>query len=145
MRSFCVGCEKLVTAVAEGDPRAPGSAASVARYFREALPRHAEDEDESLTPRLLAVRPALAPVLAELEREHHEIVRRLPVVCASLDAIAVGQLEAPREFAREVAELVALLRNHIEVEETTWFPWVDTIPADERTSIREEMAERRRR
>jgi len=144
MRMFCIGCEKLVAAVAEGDPRAAASAAIVARYFREALPRHAEDEDLSLTPRLLEVQPSLATVLAELELEHAQIVGRLPAVCADLDAIAAGHPDDPEAFAARVFALVALLRRHIEVEESTWFPWVPHLPPAEHATIRREMAERRR-
>lgn len=145
MRQFSVGLERVVAAHAAGDPRAAESAPIVARYFREALPNHAADEDESLTPRLVQLDPALAALLARLAEEHRHLDVLLPVLCADLDRLGTGEALDAAAFAERAAGVVGLLREHARVEEEAWFPLVDRIPPAEQRAIRLEMADRRKR
>jgi hemerythrin-like domain-containing protein len=143
MRQFCTGLDRLVVAQAAGDPMAVGGAPTLARYFREAIPRHAEDEDESLAPRLLRVAPHLRELLASQAAEHVQMAALLPVLCADLDHIAAGAPIDAAAFAGRAAQVSALLRGHAEQEEASWFPLVATFPPEEQRQIRQEMADRR--
>ncbi len=111
MRQFSVGLERVVAAHAAGDPRAAESAPIVARYFREALPNHAADEDESLTPRLVQLDLALAALLARLAEEHRHLDVLLPVLCADLDRLGTGEALDAAAFAERAAGVVGLLRE----------------------------------
>lgn len=144
MRSFGAGLVALAPAAATGDPRVRTGAAAVARYLREALPKHAEDEDQSITPRLLARYPELGPVLAALEVEHGRIVALLPALCADLDRLADGRPVDLAPFGATAEQLASLLAAHATTEEEAWFPKLETLPADELAAIRQEMARRRR-
>lgn len=143
MRSFGAGLVALRPAVEAGDGRVPAGAAAVARYLREALPRHAADEDESLTPRLLAHHPELAAALAALEAEHVRIVGLLPPLCADLDALATSAPVDLPAFGARAQALTDLLMQHIAVEEREWFPLVAGLPPEELAAVRREMAARR--
>ena len=53
------------------------AASALQRYFMISLPLHAADEDQSLAPRLLAVAPDLAELLAKMSAEHapiHQVI-----------------------------------------------------------------------
>jgi hemerythrin-like domain-containing protein len=144
VRQYATGLDRLVAAHAAGDPRAAEGAPPLARYFREAIPKHAADEDESLTPRLLRIAPHLRELLDRLEAEHREMKVLLPALCLDLDAIAAGGPIDTAAFATRAGTVTALLREHARLEETHWFSLVDTFPPEEQRQIRMEMAERRR-
>ena len=99
------------------------------RYFREAAPRHTQDEEESLFPRMRAcpdvrVRAALDK-LAGLEADHaraqagHEEVDRLGrewLQAGALDPAAADRLRTV------LSELRSLYAAHIHLEDTELFP-----------------------
>lgn len=121
------------------------------RYFERAAPRHTEDEEESLFPRMRASGdPKLREALAELETlegDHaraaglHEEVERL---CRNW--LRFGSLEpGPGATLRAtLAELAALYRRHIELEERVVFAAAaGALDAAALAEIGREMAERR--
>lgn len=133
--------------------RAPFEAADVdvlrdvADYFVRAVPRHEEDEEKSLFPRL-AGHAELASVVARIaaeHRSHEELHGRLFRV---IDALGrdVTDARASDELATVVRDLVASYRRHVTEEEKVLFPAADAALSDaDRNAISEEMAARRGR
>ena len=122
------------------------------RYFREAAPNHAADEEESLFPRLRQVLHADAQsaliLLDKLENEHswatplHGQVENLGQEC-----LAKGNLSGTKaeEFRKVVASLTFMYRQHIRVEEESLFPVAERLLSPtERAAIANEMASRRK-
>jgi hypothetical protein len=86
IRQFCGGLTALA-ALGEAELRQPAAvntAAQCARYFREALPLHAQDEDESVLP-WLKEQAVLQPVLATMQQEHRQFEVLIPDVVAVLE------------------------------------------------------------
>ena len=121
------------------------------RYFREAAPKHTLDEEESLFPRMRAVRNAqVKAALAKIEalekdhkaaEENHREVEML-----GRRWLAEGRLpaEAVRRLAERLDELSALYRKHIQAEETEVFPFAGKIlDPSAIEAIGREMAARR--
>lgn len=122
------------------------------RYFREAAPKHTADEEESLFPRLRGLHSpeveAAFAKLDELEGEHrwaeelHAEVERL-----GLQYLANGEISSAESetFRKHVAELFAMYRRHIAVEDKELFPLAaGVLPAEDKRAIAEEMAGRRK-
>lgn len=121
------------------------------RYFREAAPKHTEDEERSLFPRLRNLEfPGIEAVLVlldDLERDHSfaqswhqeldELGRRW-LGAGSLPAAEAVRFRAPaRKLARRY-------QNHLGIEEQRVFPVAaGRLPPDELRVIGEEMAARR--
>jgi len=101
------------------------AAGGVRRYFAEALPLHAADEEETMAPRLLGRDPALDGALSVMRREHVDHARRVARVvslCADL-AIAPERLPALAGSLAEAAEhLERHFAAHLALEEETIFP-----------------------
>lgn len=97
-------------------------------YFREALPRHVADEEESLLPRLRgAAGPELDAALASMHRQHgtHEaqveaLLQALPAVCAD-----PAEPTARRRLAAAVGELREAFDPHLVLEEAVIFPAIE--------------------
>jgi hemerythrin-like domain-containing protein len=121
------------------------------RYFREGAPRHVEDEEASLFPRLRRQNDAKAAstlgTVERLEKDH-----------ATADAwhrevdglgnhwLAQGVLdpESISRFRQLTTQLSRLYEEHIRVEDDELFPLaVSTLPQPELTAMGQEMAERR--
>jgi len=123
------------------------AAARVHRYFAQALPLHARDEEESLLPRLRGRDAAVDDELQAMRREHAEHVGpidRLTVFCAAL-AADPGRLA---ELAPGVGLAGSLLARHFAVhldrEERVIFPAVRrTLTAEEDGRLVAEMRARR--
>lgn len=120
-------------------------------YFRVAAPRHTQDEEASLFPRLRAsADPRAGAALAELARleadhevadGHHRDVDGL--VRRWLDADALAP-EATAELRRLLEALTAIYRAHIAVEDERIFPLAaEVLEAEHLKRIGEEMAGRR--
>ncbi|MBI4570023.1 MAG: hemerythrin domain-containing protein [Planctomycetes bacterium] len=122
-------------------------------YFQQAAPRHTQDEEESLFPRLRAKasrddRAARAvEIIARLEGDH----RRAEIAHAQVEAIGRAWL-ASGEVAREVLdrftmlahELRALFATHIPIEDQELFPLAaKVLDAGEIAALGREMAARR--
>ena len=121
-------------------------------YFAHAAPRHTEDEDCSLFPRLRAhagdveVRAALE-TLDRLDQDH----RIAHEEHAAVDALGRHWLEAgtlcPSERSALMVVLEALTaryRAHIQIEDGEVFPLASQLlTSDERVAVGREMASRR--
>jgi hemerythrin-like domain-containing protein len=101
------------------------SLAAALRYFREAAPRHTEDEEVSLFPRLREASGEGLDALERLETEHvtaqalHEeldLLGKRWLAENGLDA------EAAARFREAAQRLEALYAAHIEVEDNELFP-----------------------
>jgi hemerythrin-like domain-containing protein len=125
--------------------------ASALRYFREAAPKHNADEEESLFPRLRAMRRAdVNAALAEvdkLEQDH----RWAAPLHAEVDHLGerwlregrLGRPQAERMIAA-MDELLSMYARHIELEEQVVFPLAARVlPAKAKAEIAAEMAARR--
>jgi hemerythrin-like domain-containing protein len=137
-----------------GGPLAPSSRQLLERaltYFRTAAPRHIEDEEESLFPRLRAAsHPRAAEALRtleELEADHREAEQRH----ARVDALGRQWLRDDRLSGEEVDSLVAHLKalsfsyvRHIGIEDKELFPAAGRIlSAADLEQVGREMAGRR--
>jgi len=123
------------------------------RYFREAAPRHTEDEEDSLFPRLRELeRDDLRDLLEaadRLERQHDEAER----LHASVDARVHRWLDAGRlstadakSMAADLEELDRLYTDHIAFEDRVLFPAAAQVLGESTLRrIGEEMAARRGR
>jgi hemerythrin-like domain-containing protein len=123
------------------------------RYFREAAPRHTEDEEDSLFPRLRELeRDDLGELLeaADQLEQQHDVAERLH---ASVDARVNRWLDAGRlspadaqALASNLEELDRLYTEHIAFEDKVLFPAAARVlGADALRRIGEEMAARRGR
>jgi hemerythrin-like domain-containing protein len=123
----------------------------VLTYFEKAAPRHMEDEEHSLFPRMRGSRdPQVRGVLAALdalESDHeraaaiHDEVERL---CRNW--MRFGHLEAAQgeQLRARIAELTALYASHIEIEEQLVFAAAErSLDQQLLTEIGREMASRR--
>lgn len=121
------------------------------KYFREAAPRHTEDEEKSLFPRLRAsFHPSAKEALAAMESLHEdhetataahervEMLYRQWLDKGSLDA------EGRQKLTGTLDELTQLYRPHIELEDTKLFPWASqALNEADLEQLGREMAERR--
>lgn len=121
------------------------------RYFAEAAPKHTEDEEESLFPRLRESSDAATrSALGEMDRLHadhehvapmHEEVDRLGRIWLSAGCLARADAERLRSV---LGELSVVYARHIEAEEETVFK-AAARALDQSTleKIGREMAQRR--
>ncbi len=128
-----------------------GALESALQYFKESAPKHTEDEERSLFPRLRAkgpeVRESLGAIMEALEREHllldslHAELERL-----GGEWLAAGELSNQKasEFLRLAEEVSTIYEAHIAAEERQVFPVAsDLLPAGELDAMAAEMAARR--
>lgn len=125
IREF-VGLALRLGEARDADPESIRDAARrVRRYFTEALPLHAQDEEESVLPRLRGIEAALDGELAAMAREHRdhqEPLARLVAACRSLEE-APSRLEVLRPVVSgPAAELEAHFAVHLAREESVIFP-----------------------
>lgn len=121
------------------------------RYFREGAPRHVEDEEASLFPRLRQMRNAeVSAAMATVERleaDHasarawHEELDELGRRWLRGNALDAGSIRRFRRLAQRLSELYA---EHIHVEDDELFPLAESgLAAADLKSVGREMAERR--
>lgn len=142
---YLSGLEALVGFADLGASEAVNTAASVARYLRDGLPLHGEDEDDSLAPRLRAAArdPQLDEALDHLVDEHQQMMAGLPALLALLDAIVRREQIDRGALAERQRWLDALLRGHVAFEEEEVFPSIDVLgSADQQAIVREIRARR---
>jgi hemerythrin-like domain-containing protein len=120
-------------------------------YFREAAPKHTQDEEESLFPRLFRLRhPRVQSVVARLEKlkDDHAVADRTH---REVEALLREWLDRGRLPADSVERLTGALqglsdhyRKHIRLEESEIFPVAEeTLDPSDLDAIGREMAERR--
>lgn len=120
-------------------------------YFRVAAPRHTQDEEESLFPRLRSSRdPRVPGALAEIQRlesDHEAADRRHTVVDELVKRwLDAGRLERTDVDAleRALAELKQLYSAHIAIEDARIFPLAaGVLTREDIRALGREMAERR--
>lgn len=146
IRSFMALARAIATREEATDSLVRDAARDVKRYFTEALPRHAADEDESLCSRLTGRDPALDTALARMTAEHATIDTLLAELCAHCDALVAD----PRARRARRKALLALLDTldarweaHLGLEEREIFPVLRTLDATSCEAIRTEMRARR--
>ena len=121
------------------------------RYFREGAPKHTEDEEQSLFPRLRSLRsPDIQPLLVyldDLERDHcvadrwHRELNQLGLQWLTVQTLPAAEAE---RFGLLTLDLARLYQHHIAVEEQRIFPAVAAkLPANEIKRLSEEMKARR--
>jgi hemerythrin-like domain-containing protein len=121
------------------------------RYFAEAAPKHTADEEESLFPQLRASQHPRAQeavaIAAALSRDHHgAAAHHAAVDLLGRRWLADGHLAAAAsaELAAHLAELTAMYRDHIAVEDGELFPLARRVlPAAAIAALGREMALRR--
>jgi iron-sulfur cluster repair protein YtfE (RIC family) len=103
------------------------AAARVARYFAEALPLHAQDEEESVLPRLRGLDPRVDAELEAMAREHREHERPMGELIAACEQIARAPGRLPDlepVVASAAAELERHFAEHLGREESVILPAV---------------------
>jgi hemerythrin-like domain-containing protein len=126
------------------------AAADVKRYFTIALPRHAEDEDVSLRPRLLAhpevgddVRRALE-VMSDEHGPLDAIILDLAPIWAAVAAEPARVSEHRGVLQAGAAQLQRIVAVHLPPEENLIFPAAAKhLSSEDRASLRAEMRARR--
>ena len=127
IRSFLA----LARRIAEVGPSEPGSvpeaAARVRRYFTEALPLHAQDEEESILPRLRGLDPVVDAELEAMAREHREHERPLRALLGACEQLGRAPESLPGlapSVEAATAELERHFAEHLGREEAVIFPAV---------------------
>jgi hypothetical protein len=148
IRGFLELAARLTAARGEPDASLADAAARLARYFSEALPLHSQDEDASITPRLLAAAASaeLADALAAGASEHLVLEAQLAALTPIWAAIArdPSKLGAARgELEGGVAPVAEVFPIHLAREEQIVFPAALRLPAADHAAILAEMRARR--
>jgi pyridoxamine 5'-phosphate oxidase len=133
------------------DEAAGVTASTVRRYFDEAAPRHHEDEEADLFPRLLARleraphRPDAQRIAAQVRRllhDHAEMDSLWASLRAQLACVEAGT--APQFDDTQVALFINGYRAHIEIEENELAPLLHaTLDGADLAAIGRAMAARR--
>jgi iron-sulfur cluster repair protein YtfE (RIC family) len=118
------------------------------RYFVLAMPLHEEDEERSVTPRLLQAGATieLEATLTKMAGEHratHEILSSLEDTWERIARQPALLAAVARRLDEQTASLRRLLDGHLAMEERIVFPALDLLPADAQSEIRAEMVARR--
>jgi hemerythrin-like domain-containing protein len=144
IRTFTALAVKLLDA--EGVParEVAEAAAAVLRYFTEALPKHVEDEEESLRPRLDTLAPPGA--LAQMAGQHRELEAVLaaladPWLMLAREPVALAEVRAG--LRPPTLRMAGLWEPHLQLEEREIFPQLASLPSDARAAIWTEMRGRR--
>jgi hemerythrin-like domain-containing protein len=124
---------------------------SALRYFREALPKHTSDEEESLFPRLRQIKdPQIVNVVSGMEKleEEHRSAAPLHAALEHLGTsyLANGDLSGAEiaEFRNSLASLRSMYKQHIRFEDESVFPLAARMLSRADTlAIADEMAGRR--
>jgi iron-sulfur cluster repair protein YtfE (RIC family) len=121
------------------------------RYFRNAAPRHTQDEEESLFPRMReSDDPRVTQVLERIEQLEHEHAEVQPLHVL-VDDLGTRWLETGVLSARErsmmgdaLSRLQSMYAEHIAAEDTLVFPLArEVLGADAQVAVGTEMRARR--
>lgn len=148
VRSFSLLAQRLAGAPVNRPADIQDAAHRVRRYFGEALPLHARDEEETLLPRLAGQDVALDAALERMSAEHRlhaPLLAELVRVCGLLE-LCPERLRSQREQLGAItSELVPALATHLEQEELVVFPAIPTLLARDPDVERQMLAELRAR
>jgi iron-sulfur cluster repair protein YtfE (RIC family) len=146
IRSFSELAVRLGEASRPTPAEVAEAAAQVRRYFLEALPLHARDEEESVLPRLAGRDPSVEAALVAMHRDHlghGELVEPVLALCAELVASPERHLELAPALAEAGRRMRAHFEAHLASEEGTIFPALAQVADDEQRRIVEELRGRR--
>jgi iron-sulfur cluster repair protein YtfE (RIC family) len=148
IRAFTALARRIAEAGAPDRETVVDAALRVRRYFTEALPLHAEDEERSILPRLRGLDPAVDAELAAMTDEHRAHERPLAALVAACEEIArvpARLAELQPVVARAAAELEAHFEEHLAREEKVIFPAIRRLldPAVDAAIVGEIRARRR--
>lgn len=107
------------------DHDAQASAGSIRRYFNEAAPKHHEDEEVDMLPRLRARlaqdrEAQMIDVIDQIAADHAEMARLWQPIDVALAAVESGQpVVLPRPA---IDRYIALYQHHIDAEERVLLP-----------------------
>ncbi len=142
----------LAVAVGEAEQAAPQelsrSCERILRYFREALPLHVRDEEESLLPRLLGKEAALDAALQALRAEHEAhgpALKEVLGLCERLQQAPADGVELQRSLSQVAVKLQREFEAHLRAEEQMIFPRLGAyLTPQEQLVVVNEMRDRRR-
>lgn len=121
------------------------------KYFRDAAPKHTEDEEEDLFPALRSLGQAdLEQVLSRIDRleNDHSLAGKWHMVCDEIGRRWLRDdglcLRDAAQFEIVLSLLARLYRSHIAIEEHEIFPIAQTaLSGPEKAAIGRSMASRR--
>ncbi|MCG3181791.1 MAG: hypothetical protein BIFFINMI_04200 [Phycisphaerae bacterium] len=121
------------------------------RYFQQAAPRHTEDEEASLFPRLRGSRdPRIREAMAKMDglEADHQVARELHAQVDDWVERWLQDSHLPVDQADRLTELLAALQEHyarhIAVEDEELFPLAQQVlSGEDLAAIGREMADRR--
>lgn len=146
IRSFSDLAVRLGETRGAGPAEIAEAAASVRRYFSEALPLHARDEEESVLPRLAGRDPVVDAALVAMHRDHvghAELVDPVLDMCAALVAAPGRHLELAPALAEAARRMRAHFETHLASEEATIFPALARVADEEQRRMTDELRARR--
>jgi len=121
IRGQCALLRRMLEWLPEHGPDAEMQAAArqVLRYFETAAPHHHADEEEDLFP-LLEGDAELAPVIAQLRREHGRLDEQWADLAPRLQRLSRG--EVPHRLGPSVDAFAAAYGTHIDSEDAHILP-----------------------
>jgi iron-sulfur cluster repair protein YtfE (RIC family) len=149
IRRFTEVAGRIARAIDPSPADVQEAARALVDYFGRALPLHVLDEEESLGPRLLALRSddsRLAVAVSRMSSEHGplEALVRLGVErWRRLVDIPLSLPPMQKELAEIAAQLELGFHEHLAGEETEIFPALVLLDEDSVVCIRREMRQRR--
>ncbi len=135
-----------------GEDRIPAKeatevAASIVRYFTQALPHHVADEEQSVYPRLLGKAPRVDGALKAMVDQHsaHRAeLEELIGICSAIATDPSTYVPALSALLRVANSLGNEFEEHLELEEAVIFPAMrELLSADELSQIETELRNRR--
>ena len=117
----------------------------VERYFREALPLHVQDEEQSVLPRLRGASAEIDRVLTEMESQHHDHDPKLQTLFVASRGVREqpGDPQRHRALLDAADALAAEFDVHLAAEERVLFPAVRALPAEQQAQLVAEVRGRR--
>lgn len=125
IRQFLALGRRVAEATPDQRGEVPEAAARVRRYFTQALPLHAQDEEESILPRLRGLDPAVDAALATMAHEHaehEEPLGRLVAACEEIARDPARHAALAGAIGAAVGELERHFAAHLQREEEVIFP-----------------------
>jgi iron-sulfur cluster repair protein YtfE (RIC family) len=126
------------------------AAASISRYFSEALPLHEADENQTLFPRLYDAAPLGSPLreaaktMIEQHRMIDELVAELLSLCGVIQPLPERLPDLAQRLRHVTSALDQAFASHLNMEETVIFPALHLFTPAQLEEITREMQQRRR-
>jgi len=145
IRRFLATTRALASDKAATPEDVAGTALSVSRYFREGLPLHVADEEQSVAPRLRDVAPAgeLIVRLLSDHASHPALLEHVVELCDELGQAPERRVNIAPRLGPAAADLSQSLESHLAWEEADLFPLLPRLTPDDHLAILGEMRRRR--